>query len=299
MRGALSFLGLRVFRRTALLGNLVFIEVAERLGNRVHGQRSLVVRDSDVVKRHDSGKLRDVAREGAHVMITSGDFDADREFGVEIGQPLLGRRLEQLELQAAAEASLIDVGQQRVHLRLVGKLLEQCAEGLFDLAQLLDIQLKVDGLGLLRRVRVSELDLFSLHSIERVELIAPVEQSARDHDDYKNQAKHHDLGQQRPIAGLADIQSADVVDHHAEASFADAEAPLAGAFPGGPLPGGVVPAFASPVDAARLTCMASVNSLTFCLSSATERISMSSGAASHGELSMLRISVETRALDWA
>jgi hypothetical protein len=45
--------------------------------------------------------------------------------------------------------------------------------------------------------------------------------------------------------------------------------------------------------------MASVNSLTFCLSSATERISMSSGAASHGELSMLRISVETRALDWA
>src|SRR5205814_6020529 len=184
-------------------------------------------------------------------------------------------------------------------LRLVGKLLQQRAEGLFDLAQLLHIQLKIDGLGLLRRVGFSQLALFGLHSIESLELIAPVEQPARDHDDHQNQAKHHDLGQQRPVAGLAQIQSADVIERHAGPSFADEDALLGGAFPGGALPGGMVPGFASPAAAARLTCMARVNSLTFCLSTATERISTSSGDPSQGELSILRISVETRALDWA
>ena len=74
----------------------------------------------DVVQRDDPRQLRDVARERAHVVVVAGDPDVDRQLGVEIGHPLLRRRLEQLELQAAAEARLVDVGQQRVHLALFG-----------------------------------------------------------------------------------------------------------------------------------------------------------------------------------
>ena len=58
-------------------------------------------------------------------------------------------RLEQLELQAAAEARLVDVGQQRFHLGLVRQLLEHGAEGLLDVGQLLAVSLQVDRLALL------------------------------------------------------------------------------------------------------------------------------------------------------
>ena len=61
----------------------------------------------------------------------------DRQLGVEVGHVLLRGRPEQLELQPAAEARLVDVGQQRVHLGPVGQLLQQRAERLLDLAQLL------------------------------------------------------------------------------------------------------------------------------------------------------------------
>ena len=103
-------------------------------------------------------------------------------------------------------------------------------------------------------------------------------------------AEHHDLGQQRPIAGIADIEPANIVERHTLPPLA---ARRAWRFSG----------------AVRLERFGSAQPLhlqverelidSFCLSSGTDLISTSSGEASQGELSMLRISVETRALDCA
>ena len=115
----------------------------------------------EIVQRHDARQLGDVARERAHVMVGAGDLDLDRQLGVELFHLLLLRGLEELELQAAPEAGLVDVGQQRVDLGAVGQLLHQRAEGLLDLVQLLHVELEVDRLGLLLRVLVLELDLLA------------------------------------------------------------------------------------------------------------------------------------------
>jgi len=82
-------------------------------------------------------------------VIIAGDADADRQLGVEVREPLLHGGLEQLEHETPPEAGLVDVGQQGVDLGPVGQLLHQRAERLLDLRQLRDVQVVVDGLGLL------------------------------------------------------------------------------------------------------------------------------------------------------
>ena len=61
-------------------------------------------------------------------MVGAGDLDVDRKLGVEVGHLFRRCRLEQLKLQAAAESGLVDVRQQRIHLGLIGQLLEQGTE---------------------------------------------------------------------------------------------------------------------------------------------------------------------------
>ncbi len=66
----------------------------------------------------------------------AGDAQRDRQFGVVVLHHDLARA-EQLELQAAAEAGLVDVGQQRIHLGLAGELLLELGHVFLDLALLL------------------------------------------------------------------------------------------------------------------------------------------------------------------
>src|SRR5205085_4546997 len=109
-RAGPSFLALplRFLGGPFLLGDLVFIEIPEGLRDGVHGERALIVRDRELVERHDARQLRDIARERAHVVIAAGYFHRDRQLGIEVSH-LLGRgRLEELELQASSETRLID-----------------------------------------------------------------------------------------------------------------------------------------------------------------------------------------------
>src|ERR1700687_1319598 len=106
-------------------------------------------------------------------------------------------------------------------------------------------------------------------------------------------AENHDRGKQRPVSGLADIQPANVVERHALPPLAAGAAGVPGA------PGALPGAPGAVGSVSRFTCRLRMNSLTFCFSSGTDLISTNSGKVSQGELSMLRISVETRALDCA
>ena len=148
-----------------MLGDLVLVQVAKRLGGGVHYQRALVIDDANVIQRDDSRKLRHIAGECSHIMISACHLHRDRQFGVEIGHPLARRRPEELELQPAAKPRLVDVGQQRVHFTLVRQLLEQRAERLLDLLELLNIELEVDRLGLLFGVRNAELRFLILRAV--------------------------------------------------------------------------------------------------------------------------------------
>ncbi len=94
-------------------------------------------------------KLGNVARERADVVIVAGELDGDRQFRVELRRIFLLGRTEQFELQTATQPGLIDVGKQRLHLRLVRQLLEHFAEGFLDFGQLLAISLEIHRLLLL------------------------------------------------------------------------------------------------------------------------------------------------------
>src|SRR6185295_16866285 len=149
------------------------------------------------------------------------------------------------ELQAAAQPRLVDVGQERVHLRLVGELLQERAERLLDLLQLLDVDVVVDRLRLLRGVLLLQLDLFLLRAVERVVLILPYERRTAGDDEEQNEQQQRETRQDRPVANLADIETADVVERHT--SFA----PLGLAGGAGAVAGGAGVAAAGAAGAGR------------------------------------------------
>jgi len=70
-----------------------------------------------VVQRDDPGQVGDVAGEGAQVVVAPRYAHRDRQLGVVVLQHDLSRP-EQLELQSAPDAGLVDVRQQRVHFGL-------------------------------------------------------------------------------------------------------------------------------------------------------------------------------------
>jgi hypothetical protein len=80
------------------------------------------------------------------------------------------RGLEQLELQPAAQTRLVDIGQQRFHLRAVRQLLQHRTERLFDVGQLFAVGLQVDGLALLIQERGAQRVFFGARRSELVPL---------------------------------------------------------------------------------------------------------------------------------
>ena len=139
-----------------------------------------------------------------------------------------------------------------------------------------------------------------LGAIERVVLVFPVEEPAGGEDGDEDGAERERLRQQRPVADIAEVEPAKVVEVHAVPFFAGGAGGFAPAQPGaGPTSG-----LTSGGGAARFNWNVSVNSLTRVSfsrapGSGTDLISTSSGWVSHGDASMLRIKVETRAFDCA
>jgi hypothetical protein len=102
-------------------------------------------RDAHVLQGDDARQVGHVGREGAHVVVAARHADGDGQFGVVVlDLDLAGA--EQLELQAAAQAGLVDVGQQRVHLGLARQLLFELGHVLLHLQLLLAQLAQVDRL---------------------------------------------------------------------------------------------------------------------------------------------------------
>ena len=153
-------------------------------------------------------------------MKVAGDPDADRKLRVEVGRLFACRRFEQFKLQPAAEPRLVDIGQQGVHFRLVWQLLQERSERLLDFMQLLDVELEIDRFRLFGRVLVPERDLLGLRAIERVVLVLPIEQCPADQDGNEDGDEREQLRQQRPVADLAEVEAAKVVEAHTVPFFA-------------------------------------------------------------------------------
>src|SRR6516165_11221954 len=109
-----SWLGPRLGARLRLDGgpadflDLGGIEVAVRARRRLHREHAgqLFRRDqADVVQGDDPRQVGDVGGERADVVVAAGDADRDWQLGVVVLDDDLART-EQLELEAAAEASL-------------------------------------------------------------------------------------------------------------------------------------------------------------------------------------------------
>src|SRR6185312_4885648 len=150
-----------------------------------------------------------------------------------------------------------------------------------------DVEVVVDGLGLLLRVLLAQLGFLLTRALERVVLVLPVEQRADAEDRDEQHREHEELRQERPVADLAEAQVAEVVEAHALPPFAPART------------GGAA-------GDSRFTSKLSVNSLTFWSALrllvpgiGTSCVCTRSGLVIQGELSMLRISVDTRAFDCA
>ena len=98
-------------------------------------------------------------------MITTRDLQCDRQFRVIVLHHQLARP-EQVELQAAAQPSLVDVGEQGIHFRLAGQLLFQQVHVLHHLGALLLQLLEADGALQLRLVIRAERDLFGTLALQ-------------------------------------------------------------------------------------------------------------------------------------
>src|SRR5690606_20491251 len=115
-------------------------------------------------------------------------------------------RLEQLELQAAAEAGLVDVLQQRVHLGAVGPLLDQRAELSVALGVPRTTGVEVDRLPLLRYPLVTKLVIPHLALYQGLVLLAPVEPPERRQGGEQQADEDRDPRRQRPHAGIVRIE---------------------------------------------------------------------------------------------
>ena len=102
-------------------------------------------------------------------MIATGHLDGDGQFGVIVLDHHLAGA-EQLELQAAAETRLVDVGQQGVHFRLARQLLLQLRHVLFHLRFLLAQLRQVYGLGELAPIVGLERGFLAVLSVECIVL---------------------------------------------------------------------------------------------------------------------------------
>src|SRR6185503_10003838 len=214
---------------------------------------------------------------------------ADRQLGVELAHDVAGGGLEQLELQAAPEASLVDIDQQRIHLRLVRQLAQQRAELHVDLAQLLAVQIEVDRLALLVEVLLLQPVFLLVAGLESVDLPGGVGEVAADRDGHQDGEQHQRLRRGVPGSRIVPVGVLEIFDEGVEIEGH-------GYFFAAPGAAGVA---AGAGSTARFRKRNMLNSETRFLSTLDALTSTSTGLSSHGEESMLRISVETRAFDCA
>ena len=154
-------------------------------------------------------------------MISAGDLHLNRHLGVEIVNHVVAR-LEQLEQQAAAKASLVDVGQQRVHLRLVRQLPKQCTELPVDVGKLLLVRFQVDRLGLFRDPLVAQFELGPLAGLEGLAQRLPVEppgsrNGCREDGDHRGEP-----WQQRPHARIIGVEALEILGDPVQVDRIDA-----------------------------------------------------------------------------
>ena len=165
--------------------------------------------DDHVVQGHDAREVGDVGGEGTDVMEAASDADGDRQLGVVVLDHDL-TRAEELEVQSTAQTSLVDVGEQRVHVGLAGQLLFELLDVLLDLDALLAQLGQVDGLGHLGLVLALELGLLVALGLELVALAGQQGHPAQDHDDDDGQQEARQLGQQGPLARLVGVEAAEL-----------------------------------------------------------------------------------------
>ena len=138
-------------------------------------------------------------------MVAAGHRDGNRPLGVELARDLGRRGAEQLELQPAAEAGLVDVDEQRVHLRAVRQLAQERAELRVDLAQLLAMQVEVDGLLLLVEILLLQPPFLAEQLVEVLDLRRGIEEIAGHRDGDKDADQHDQLGRGVPGARVLPV----------------------------------------------------------------------------------------------
>ena len=145
-------------------------------------------------------------------MITAGKAYLYRQFCIKIPHGFLRRRLEKVELQAPAQTGLVDVNQQRVHLRLVRKLFQKGPERAVDFPQLLAVQVKIDGLSLFLDVVLLEALFLRAPAIERFQLALPMTEECADHYGDEQTKQSQCLGQRRPRPRVLGIQVPELIE---------------------------------------------------------------------------------------
>src|SRR6185369_11429984 len=151
-------------------------------------------------------QLRNVARESTDIVVVADDLDLDRQLSIEIRHDLGARGLEQLELQATPKTRLVDVRQQRFHLRAIGQLLQHGAERLLDVGELFAISLEIDRLALLVEKRVAQRVFFCACGGKLVPLSGPVQHVTCAQNGQQQEQQHSELRQNRPCADVARIE---------------------------------------------------------------------------------------------
>ena len=151
--------------------------------------------------------MRDVGAEGADVVIAARHLQLDGQFGVIVLDDQLPRT-EQIELQAAAQASLVDVGQQRIHFGFAGQLLFKQVHVLLHLRALLFELLQADRLLQLAAVVVAQRHLFGALAFQLlVHALEPDEPEDRDH--HRGREKQQEIPRQgRPGRRIARVEAA-------------------------------------------------------------------------------------------
>lgn len=180
--------------------HLVGVQIAEGLGGGLHGQQVVAVGhrvDRHIVERHDARQMGNVGDEHANVVVGAAHTHERWAARHSSRAPPPAPGAKELELQPAADAGLVDVGQQGIHLGSVRQLLFQLCDVLPHLLQLLLQRVEGDGLGDLLRVFGAQLALAPLGSFERIATVGQPDVPQR-HDD-EDRHRH----QQQPAAAPA------------------------------------------------------------------------------------------------
>ena len=149
-------------------------------------------------------------------MIAAGHLYRDRPLGVELARDFRGRGPEELELQPAAEPRLVDVDEQRIHLRAVRQLAQERAELRIDLAQLLPVQIQIDRLLLLVEVLVLEPRFLAAQLLEVLDLAAGVDEIPGHGDRDEDAEQHQQLGRRVPGAGILPVGALELIEQGVE-----------------------------------------------------------------------------------